>query len=66
MFADDLLLMSDVASGFAALSQGQTRERFLAASRHHLQSALLAKYGPLDARIESLSDDELLAELGAE
>lgn len=63
MNADELLELSDLAGGFAEMSQGQTRERFLAASRNHLTAALNAKYGPLDSAIAKLSDDELLAEL---
>ena len=60
---NDLLLLSDTASGLATMATGRQRESLLRASSDHMRIVLDAH--PVDPAITELSDDELLRELGA-
>lgn len=63
MNAEDLLMLSDTAAGFATMASGRTKKALEANSLAYLNAAFDAKHGPVSKEIRAMSDDELLAEL---
>lgn len=62
--AEESLRLSNLAYGFAAMTDGPAREAFHRQGLRHLSEALDHKFGPVDPETAAMTDDELLQSLG--